>query len=376
MAKIFTDGTAEFRIDKVIPYQLERNTEYDIGDIAYVMTLGAKKYLECTKGGYTSTEYIEIPNDAKTGSTYTDGAVTWVVKTSTNKEYVDNKIAEFFSNTSGELKGNAASATKLQTGRKITVTGNASGSTTFDGSSDVSLKLAVSKLRANGTSTSWVKGRDTALVSSTVAGNDQYIPVVTCKSLNGSWDIGTYIGNVLHFSYITDANYKANTDSQTADIQFGADGSINASKVYNAVYADYAEFFEKGKEKEEITAGDIIALDENSDKEEYIKADKNSSVIVGICSNEYAHIIGGKGKTIQENMKDYIPVSLCGRVHVKIEGKVRKGDRIVISDKHRGIGKARENTIEDNEKTVVGIALENKETDEIGMVRVLVKNSI
>lgn len=152
MAKIFTDGTAEFRIDKVIPYQLERNTEYDIGDIAYVMTLGAKKYLECTKGGYTSTEYIEIPNDAKTGSTYTDGAVTWVVKTSTNKEYVDNKIAEFFSNTSGELKGNASTASKLQTARTINVT-DADGTNTgtgasFNGTANATVKLPAT-IKAN-----------------------------------------------------------------------------------------------------------------------------------------------------------------------------------------------------------------------------------
>lgn len=43
----------------------------------------------------------------------------------------------------GALNGNAATATKLSTARKINITGNATGSTSFDGTNDVSINVTV-----------------------------------------------------------------------------------------------------------------------------------------------------------------------------------------------------------------------------------------
>lgn len=107
-------------------------------------------------------------------------------------------------------------------------------------------------------------------------------------------------------------------------------GTIAGSKVYNAVYNDYAEFFEKD---ENITfeAGDIVALDTSSEEERYIKATENSIVVVGVCTHEYAHIIGGKGQTIEENEKEFVPISLMGRVYVKVDSSVKRGDKIAAS---------------------------------------------
>lgn len=107
-------------------------------------------------------------------------------------------------------------------------------------------------------------------------------------------------------------------------------GTITGSKVYNAVYNDYAEFFEKD---ENITfeAGDIVALDTSSEEEHYIKATEDSIVVVGVCTHEYAHIIGGKEQTIEENEKEFVPISLMGRVYVKVDGTVKRGDKIAAS---------------------------------------------
>lgn len=147
-------------------------------------------------------------------------------------------------------------------------------------------------------------------------------------------------------------------------------GVLTASRVVNAQYNDYAEFFERGEETE---AGDIIALDLSSDEERYIKATPRNRVIVGIHSDEYAHIIGGeKGKTLEENLKNFIPVALAGRVHVKVSGVVYKGDRIVISNGMPGIGIALTNNSTSN-KQVIGIALENKYNLGIGKIRLLLK---
>ncbi len=147
-------------------------------------------------------------------------------------------------------------------------------------------------------------------------------------------------------------------------------GVLTAARVVNAQYNDYAEFFERGEETE---AGDIIALDLSSDKERYVKATPKNRVIVGIHSDEYAHIIGGeKDKTLEENLKNFIPVALAGRVHVKVSGVVYKGDRIVISNGMPGIGIALTNNSTSN-KQVIGIALENKYNLGIGKIRLLLK---
>lgn len=54
---------------------------------------------------------------------------------------------------SGSLNGNAATATKLQTPRTISLTGNASGSTTFDGSGNASINTTVNAINDQGVKT-------------------------------------------------------------------------------------------------------------------------------------------------------------------------------------------------------------------------------
>lgn len=177
-------------------------------------------------------------------------------------------------------------------------------------------------------------------------------------------------------SFILEQYYNNYGTLQSKAVLLGSDhntsfpGVLTASRVVNAQYNDYAEFFERGEETE---AGDIIALDLSSDEERYVKATPKNRVIVGIHSDEYAHIIGGeKDKTLEENLKNFIPVALAGRVHVKVSGVVYKGDRIVISNGMPGIGIALTNNSTSN-KQVIGIALENKYNLGIGEIRLLLK---
>ena len=116
-------------------------------------------------------------------------------------------------------------------------------------------------------------------------------------------------------------------------------GSFTATTVYNAVYNDYAEFFPRGEETE---PGDIIMLDLESDEEKYVKAynleDSNKFILIaGVHSDEYAHLIGGENPPegedfVSYNIKNYIPVGLAGRCHVKIKGKAIKGAPVILSD--------------------------------------------
>lgn len=157
------------------------------------------------------------------------------------------------------------------------------------------------------------------------------------------------------------------TVSDTANIKqlavngdITATGDITGARVFNAVYNDYAEWFERGEETE---AGDIIALSEGNN-ELYKKATCKDKVIVGVHSEEFAHIIGGNGDGNDE--KAFIPIGLVGRSHVKVKGKVEKGDYIVPSDV-AGIGVA---TKTRTHKTI-GQAVEASDDDNIKKIRVI-----
>lgn len=85
-------------------------------------------------------------------------------------------------------------------------------------------------IQRSGSSTSWVTGRNLALLkTNSSGGSSAYSCLWSCKTINGSWDLGSYTSDILHFSYITDANYNAGKNTQTADIQFKADGTIQAN---------------------------------------------------------------------------------------------------------------------------------------------------
>lgn len=144
-------------------------------------------------------------------------------------------------------------------------------------------------------------------------------------------------------------------------------GTITAEAVYNAVYNDYAEFFERGEETE---TGQIIGL--LADGKTYGKATKDTVIVAGVQSGEFAQIIGGdkapKGRDFVEyNLPNFIPVALAGRVHCKVKGDVAIGDYIVPSET-AGVGIASKEWTDKS----VGRALENAEGPEVRMIRILV----
>lgn len=148
-------------------------------------------------------------------------------------------------------------------------------------------------------------------------------------------------------------------------------GDIRGNKVYNAVWNDYAEYFPKGEETE---AGDIVALDTTSSKEQYIKADCNSKRVVGVHSDTYGHLIGGdeiaNGDYITENNKKYIPIGLAGRVYVKVKGKVKLGDYIVPSDE-KGIGRTYNKDIDDRD-LIIGYLVEADEHEDVRRLKMFI----
>lgn len=164
----------------------------------------------------------------------------------------------------------------------------------------------------------------------------------------------------------------------TGPIYFGSktyyisqSGVANFSRAYGAVYNDYAEFFPRGEATE---AGDIVALDVSSQNERYIKATNTSTHVAGVHSDEFAMLIGGQPAAegddyLQKNIKDYIPVSLAGRVHVKVVGPVRTGDYIVPSE-IPGVGRAVNGCEVPKKGQIVGYAVESDTETGVRLLRV------
>lgn len=148
----------------------------------------------------------------------------------------------------------------------------------------------------------------------------------------------------------------------TSDGNITSKGVITGTRVYNSVFNDYAEYFERGCDTQ---VGDIIALDANSDCERYVKATKQTAnLIVGVHSDSYGHIVGGDCTNEEDNIINYIPVGLVGRVKVKVIGSVKKGDMITISD-IPGIGiKAKKSDKK------IGFAVESNKSPSIKYVRI------
>ena len=151
-------------------------------------------------------------------------------------------------------------------------------------------------------------------------------------------------------------------------------GTFTASKVYNAVWNDYAEFFPRGEETE---LGDFIALDLTSDEEKYVKASLTTSKAVGLHSETFGHMIGGENPQNGEdfifyNLPKFIPVGLVGRCYAKIQGTIDKGDFVVISNVP-GVGRRFDKTT-DSPLDVIGMACESSSEEEIKLVKVKVGN--
>lgn len=162
----------------------------------------------------------------------------------------------------------------------------------------------------------------------------------------------------------------------TADDAIKTSGGVTAAKVFNAVWNDYAELFERGEDTE---PGDIIALDLDSNEEQYIRAKGIDARVVGVHSDSYGHLIGGENvpldinETFEEyNKEKFIPIGLAGRCRTKISGVIHKGDYVVVDATLPGVGRAYNSTT-DLYEHIIGMAVETKLTEKVERVNMKLK---
>ena len=169
------------------------------------------------------------------------------------KEYAPTKTGTGASGTWGiSVSGNAATASKWATARKITLTGSVTGSVSIDGSGDVTLATTTNhthsylplaggtmtgQIQRAGQGSSWIKGRDNAMIR--VNSKSGYSVLSSIKTTNGSWEIGHYDAsgyyNDLLFGYYTDDAYSTNNNSGQTKITFTSGGQVTATQFNGAL---------------------------------------------------------------------------------------------------------------------------------------------
>jgi len=234
------------------------------------------------------------------------------------------------------------SSDTLTTARTISFTGAATGSATFDGSQDISITL-----------------------NAAVAAGSPYDG--TYLRRNGLTD-DTNMTGVLGTRAITPSA------SVAGGVNTGADNTYDIGEVSNryanvyavrfegtAAEAEFADLAEKYLADNNYEPGTVLMF--GGDNEVTASTVEGTTKVAGVVST-------APGYTMNNKLEgdNVVQLALQGRVPCKVVGKIEKGDMIVASS-IEGVGKA-----SDDPKlgSVIGKALENYDSDEVGIIEVVV----
>lgn len=159
-------------------------------------------------------------------------------------------------------------------------------------------------------------------------------------------------------SSITTTTITAGT-STTAGTITGA-WSLTTGSTLSATYADLAEFYEGDAEYE---PGTVIVF--GGDKEVTTSSTVNDTRLAGVVTTNPAYILNSQ----QHGLKTCI--ALIGRTPCKVIGRVKKGDLLTTSNSPGCAIKALDPKI----GAILGKALEDKLTGEVGIIEIAVGRS-
>lgn len=195
------------------------------GSLTFNAVANAIKY-QGTKSTQSMIKFIDNTNDEYGNGIYIGGGGQTIIGGGESSDVMAGQVG-----TSGSEimyvgnDGDVNIITNLQSGW-------ASGKNfVFNTSGHLQIPGAVVKAGGN---TSWIKGRDVAPVRTT-SGSANWNPVVSAKSVNGSWELGT-LNNTFYFSYATDTNYNAGTNT-TSTISLDSSGNFSGSAAKLNGYA-------------------------------------------------------------------------------------------------------------------------------------------
>jgi len=220
----------------------------------------------------------------------------------------------------------------------------------------------------------------TMILNGTIKNEDIQDSTIRATKLNLSAD--TLVVDTLSANTITGTASVAqlveltanNSTDETVYLTFadGATGNqgleTDTSLTYNpstnilsttATAAQYADLAEKYSSDEEYLPGTVVMF--GGDKEVTI-SDERTKAVAGVVSSNPAYLMN----SMLEGMS--VDVALQGRVQCKVQGFIKKGD-MIVAGATPGVGVADDDPILG---TVIGKALENYDSTEIGMIEVVV----
>ena len=154
----------------------------------------------------------------------------------------------------------------------------------------------------------------------------------------------TTSGALTAVKYDTALNYNPSTETLSATVFDGVSTT--------ARYADLAENYLADQDYE---PGTVVKVGGSA---EITEADTSAIALAGVISTAPAYLMNSA-------LDGGLPVALQGRVPVKVKGLVNKGEVVYASN--NGLAKA------DSAGAMVGIALEDKNTADVGLVECLLK---
>lgn len=104
------------------------------------------------------------------------------------------------------------------------------------------------------------------------------------------------------------------------------DGYFYATRVYNAVWNDYAELF---KCSEPIPAGRVAYMCGDG----LVSPCGDPQCAVGVVSDQWGYLVGGVG---DHDPEDHVAIGLAGRVPIEMIEEVSLGDMIAATEDGRG----------------------------------------
>jgi len=128
------------------------------------------------------------------------------------------------------------------------------------------------------------------------------------------------------------------------------------AKATSAQYADLAEVYETDSEYE---VGTVVVF--GGEKEVTISTEGNDPRVAGVISGKPAYLMNSESAGQ--------PVALMGKVPCKVIGHISKGDMVSTDPANNGVAKK---THDPQVGEVIGKALENYDSEEIGTINIVV----
>lgn len=243
----------------------------------------------------------------------------------------------------GNISGNAGTATALETGRNFNITGShiSAGPVAFDGQAVVNLDATITADAHDHTNASL----------------PDEIMAATAGTPNTSKGFVRFDGNVA----TNGSFYQSASEPLTTGYDLKYQGDFWASRVFNAVYNDLAEFFDT-KDPLAYKAGQVMIMTSHGIT---ASTERGQKAVIGVYSDTYGYALGA------QNSDEKIPIGISGKVNVFIKEKCEIGDLLISGKNGFAVVANLEERLDSS--LILGKVLSNKNDTKIERISILIK---